>query len=50
LATAFAAQLEDTRVIEDKDDWAKYYQGLTVYGFKVLQPDALVHIYATFVA
>jgi hypothetical protein len=50
MATAFAAQLEDTRVIEDKDDWAKYYQGLTVYGFKVLQPDALVHIYATFVA
>jgi len=50
MATAFAAQLEDTRVIEDKDDWAKYYQGLTVYGFKVLQPDALVHVYATFVA
>lgn len=50
MATAFAAQLEKTRVIEDKDDWATYYQGLTVYGFKVLYPDALVHIYATFVA
>lgn len=48
MATAFAAQLEKTRVIEDKDDWATYYQGLTVYGFKVLYPDALVHIYATF--
>lgn len=49
MATAFAAQLEKTRVIEDKDDWATYYQGLTVYGFKVLYPDALLHIYATFV-
>lgn len=48
MATAFAAQLEKTRVIEDKDDWATYYQGLTVYGFKVLHEDALVHIYATF--
>jgi hypothetical protein len=47
-ATAFAAQIEKTRVIEDKDDWATYYQGLTVYGFKVLYPDALVHLYATF--
>lgn len=50
MATAFAAQLEKTRVIEDKDEWAKFYQGLTVYGFKVLYPEALVHIYATFVA
>lgn len=48
MATAFAAQLEKTRVIEDKDDWATYYQGLTVYGFKVLYPDALVHIFAYF--
>jgi hypothetical protein len=48
MATAFAAQIEKTRVIEDKDDWATYYQGLTVYGFKVLYPDALVHLYATF--
>lgn len=50
MATAFAAQLEKTRVIEDKDEWATFYQGLTVYGFKVLYPEALVHIYATFVA
>jgi hypothetical protein len=48
MATAFAAQLEKTRVIEDKDEWATFYQGLTVYGFKVLYPEALVHIYATF--
>lgn len=48
MATAFAAQIEKTRVIEDKDDWATYYQGLTVYGFQVLYPDALVHLYCTF--
>lgn len=48
MATAFAAQIEDSRVVTDKDDWANYYQGLSVYGFKVLYPDALVHVYATF--
>jgi hypothetical protein len=48
MATAFAAQIEDSRTMSDKDDWANYYQGLTVYGFKVLYPDALVHLYATF--
>lgn len=48
MATAFAAQIEDSRVVTDKDDWANYYQGLSVYGFKVLYPDALVHLYATF--
>jgi hypothetical protein len=48
MATAFAAQIEESRVMSDKDDWANYYQGLSVYGFKVLYPDALVHIYATF--
>lgn len=48
MATAFAAQIEDSRVVTDKDDWANYYQGLSVYGFKVLYPDALVHLYAKF--
>lgn len=47
-ATAFAATIEDSRVITDKDDWANYYQGLSVFGFKVLYDDGLVHIYATF--
>lgn len=48
MATAFAATIEDSRVITDKDDWANYYQGLSVFGFKVLYPDGIVHIYATF--
>jgi hypothetical protein len=48
MATGFAAQIEKTRVIEDKDDWATYYQGLAVYGFKVLYPKALAGLYARF--
>ncbi len=48
MATAFAATIEDSRVITDKDDWANYYQGLSVFGFKTLYEDGLVHIYATF--
>lgn len=48
MATAFAATIEDTRVISDKDDWADYYQGMSVFGFKVLYEDGLVHLYATF--
>jgi len=48
MATAFAAQIEKTRVIEDKDSWDSYYQGLTVYGFQVLYPDALLHAYVSF--
>lgn len=48
MATAFAAQIENSRVVTDKDDWANYYQGLSVYGFKVLYGDALAHLYASF--
>lgn len=47
-ATAFAATIEDSRVITDKDDWADYYQGLSVFGFKTLYNEGLVHLYATF--
>lgn len=42
----FATQLEDTRVIEDANSWATHYQGLQVYGFDVIQPTALAHLYA----
>lgn len=48
MATAFAATIEDSRVITDKDDWANYYQGLSVFGYKTLYSDGLAHIYATF--
>lgn len=48
MATAFAATIEDTRVITDKDDWANYYQGLSVFGYKTLYDEGLVHVYGTF--
>lgn len=47
-ATAFAAQIEQVRDIEDKDDWATFYQGLGVYGFKVIQPKGIAALYARF--
>ena len=47
-AVVFASQLDQTRIIEDKDAWDTYYQGLMVWGFGVIQPAALAHIYATF--
>lgn len=48
MATAFAAQIDQTRVIEDKDSWDRYYQGLAVYGFKVLYPKGVAALYARF--
>lgn len=44
----FASQLDETRIIEDKDSWDRYYQGLMVWGYGVIQPTGLVHLYATF--
>jgi hypothetical protein len=46
-SVVFASQLEETRVIEDKDSWDRYYQGLMVYGFGTIQPNGLAHLYAT---
>lgn len=43
----FASQLEETRVIEDKDSWDEFYQGLQVFGFDVVQRTALTHLYAS---
>lgn len=48
MATAFAATIEDSRVITDKDDWANYYQGLSVFGYKTLYEEGVAHLYATF--
>jgi hypothetical protein len=47
-ATCFASVVEHTREIEDKDSWDIYYQGLQAYGFGVIQPKALAHLYARF--
>ena len=49
-ATAFAMQIEETRIIDnDKDSWDIYLQGMTVYGSKVIQPEGLAGVYAKFV-
>jgi hypothetical protein len=48
MATGFAAQIDQTRVIEDKDSWDRYYQGLAVYGFKELYPKGVAALYARF--
>jgi hypothetical protein len=48
-STAFAAQIEKTRVIDgDKDSWDTYIQGMTVYGHKVIQNEGLAMLYARF--
>jgi hypothetical protein len=48
-ATAFASQIEKTRVIDnDKDAWDSYIQGMQVYGHKVIQPEGLATLYARF--
>lgn len=50
-ATAFAAQIERTRVVEnDKDSWDTYMQGMTVYGSKVIRDEGIAVLYATFSA
>lgn len=48
MATAFAAQIERTRSIEDVNEWSTFYQGLAVYGYKVLYPKAIAAMYARF--
>lgn len=48
-STAFAMQIEDTRVItDDKDSWDQYLQGLSVFGQQVIQPEGLAGLYASF--
>lgn len=47
MATVFATQMEKMREFEGHDSFDTYYQALQVYGFDVLYPQALVHMYAT---
>jgi hypothetical protein len=48
MATAFAAQIDRTRITEGPDSWNRYYQGLAVYGYKVLYPKGVAALYAKF--
>lgn len=48
-ATAFAAQIEKSRIIDnDKDSWDTYIQGMMVYGSKVIRPEGLALAYWKF--
>ena len=42
---SFASQLVENRTIPDPDDFGDIMEGLQVYGFNVLKPEALVHGY-----
>lgn len=44
-ATCFASVMQHSRTIEDKDTFDTYYDGLQVYGFDVIRPEALVAAY-----
>jgi hypothetical protein len=48
-ATAFAMQIEETRVIDnDKDSWDVFLQGMSVYGYKTIQPEGVAALYVNF--
>jgi hypothetical protein len=44
-AITFASQLTDQRTIENPDDFGQLMEGLQVFGYKVVKPEALVHGY-----
>jgi len=47
-ATAFATNVNDSRSLSSKDDFNRYMQSRMNYGFRVIQPKALVAMYFTF--
>lgn len=48
-ATGFITQLSESEIIDqDTRSFSKYWRGLTVFDFKVLRPEALTVLYASF--
>jgi len=47
-ATVFASQLDEVRTMQDFNNFDTFLQGLSVYGFDVLEPKGLVSLYARF--
>ena len=47
-ATAFASNVNDTRIMESKDDFNDYLQARMNHGFRVIEPKAIVAMYLTF--
>jgi len=44
-ALTFASQLTKNETIDNPDDFGKLNRGLQVYGYKVIKPEALIHLY-----
>ena len=47
-ATAFALQLQESKVIDNPNSFGQFYRALNVYGFKVLQNKGIGALYARF--
>lgn len=44
-ALTFAAQLTENEIIDNPDDFGQLQRGLEVFGYEVLKPTSLVHLY-----
>jgi hypothetical protein len=47
MAISFASQINKTEKLRDKDSFADLLRGLTLYGAKVMYPEALFNLRAT---
>lgn len=44
-ALTFATQLTENQQLDNQNDFGKLYRALQVFGYKVVKPEALVHVY-----
>ncbi|WP_300456638.1 hypothetical protein [Desulfobacula sp.] len=44
-ALTFASQLTENELIDNPDDFGKLMRGLQVYGYKVIKPESMGHLY-----
>ena len=49
-ALTFASQLIENETVPNPNDFGQIVRGLQVYGYEVIKPEALVHLYCTPVA
>jgi len=47
-STVFASQIDEVRTMQDFNNFDTFLQGLSVYGFDVIEPKGLVSLYARF--
>jgi len=46
-ALTFASQLTKNETVDNQNDFGKLNRGLQVYGYEVIKPEAMVHLYVT---